>query len=87
VNLKLIDFGFSCKLEEGEKAKEQLGTIDYMCPEMIKGEAYDEKIDIWSVGVVLFNMVSGRQAFTGDNDDQVMKEILEKEPHFEFIDM
>jgi serine/threonine protein kinase len=57
-----------------------LGTVRYMSPEQACGEPVDKRTDIWSLGVVLYEMVTGHVPFTGDTPGEVMSSILEKEP-------
>src|SRR5438128_395245 len=57
-----------------------LGTVRYMSPEQACGEHVDQSTDIWSVGVVLYEMVTGQTPFTGDTPRELMSSILEKEP-------
>src|SRR5438045_6942416 len=57
-----------------------LGTVRYMSPEQACGEHVDQSTDIWSLGVVLYDMVTGHAPFTGDTSQDVMFSILEKEP-------
>jgi eukaryotic-like serine/threonine-protein kinase len=57
-----------------------LGTVRYMSPEQACGEHVDKSTDIWSLGVVLYEMVTGHVPFTGDTSREVMSSILEKEP-------
>src|SRR5213080_4186687 len=57
-----------------------LGTVRYMSPEQACGEHVDQSTDIWSVGVVLYEMVTGQTPFTGNTPSEVMSSILEKEP-------
>ncbi len=57
-----------------------LGTVRYMSPEQACGEHVDQSTDIWSLGVVLYEMVTGHAPFTGDTSQDVMFSILEKEP-------
>jgi TolB-like protein/Tfp pilus assembly protein PilF len=57
-----------------------LGTVRYMSPEQARGAPADKRTDIWSLGVVLYEMVTGHAPFTGDTPQDVMFSILEKEP-------
>jgi serine/threonine protein kinase/Flp pilus assembly protein TadD len=57
-----------------------LGTVRYMSPEQACGEQVDKTTDIWSLGVVLYEMVTGHAPFTGDTPGEVMSLILKKEP-------
>src|SRR5213595_837164 len=57
-----------------------LGTVRYMSPEQACGEHVDQSTDIWSLGVVLYEMLTGYAPFTGDTSQDVMFSILEKEP-------
>jgi serine/threonine protein kinase/predicted Zn-dependent protease len=57
-----------------------LGTVRYMSPEQACGTQVDKATDIWSLGVVLYEMVTGHAPFTGDTPGEVMSAILEKEP-------
>ena len=57
-----------------------LGTIRYMAPEQIKGDNVDARSDLFSFGAVVFEMLTGRRAFDGDNADSVRAAILEHEP-------
>ena len=57
-----------------------LGTVRYMSPEQACGARVDKGTDIWSLGAVLYEMVTGHAPFTGDTPRDVMTSILEKEP-------
>jgi len=57
-----------------------LGTVRYMSPEQVCGAQIDKTTDIWSLGVVLYEIVTGHAPFTGDTPREVMSSILEKEP-------
>jgi serine/threonine protein kinase len=54
--VKLCDFGFAY---HGQRVgNDCLGTVDYMAPEMVSGEHYDEKVDVWALGVMLYDMLA-----------------------------
>ena len=57
-----------------------MGTIAYMSPEQAQGEAVDSRTDIWSLGVVRYEMVSGRLPFKGEYEQAVMYSIVSVEP-------
>ena len=57
-----------------------LGTVRYMSPEQARGAPIDKRTDVWSLGVVLYEMVTGHAPFTGETPGEVMTSILEKEP-------
>ncbi|HTL54781.1 MAG TPA: protein kinase, partial [Candidatus Limnocylindrales bacterium] len=57
-----------------------MGTVSYMSPEQARGLAVDARTDIWSLGVMLYEMVVGRQPFEGNTTSDVMSLILQKEP-------
>ena len=91
--VKLLDFGLA-KLtqEEGDGPAESMraqvktsagvvmGTIRYMSPEQTRGLPLDARSDIWSLGVVLYEMVCGRAPFVGDTPSDVIVDVLEHAP-------
>lgn len=79
IKLKLIDFGFATYIKEGEKLTEMVGSPQYVAPEIIGVKSYDTKADMWSAGVVLYNMITGRQLFVGKSDEETMNNILTAE--------
>lgn len=91
--VKVLDFGLA-KLEPietsvpGEASTELLltqpgviaGTIPYMSPEQLRGEVLDERTDIFSLGAVLYEMLTGSRAFVGRSHAEMIEAILEREP-------
>ena len=57
-----------------------LGTAAYMSPEQARGQAVDKRTDIWAFGCVLYEMLTGRPAFTGDSVSEVLASVLAREP-------
>lgn len=71
--VKLIDFGLAMRQQNKEKMTDMCGTPAYMAPEIIMGEAYDTKVDMWSMGVLLYVLVSGYLPFQGSNREMFDK--------------
>ncbi|MBM3819499.1 MAG: serine/threonine-protein kinase [Acidimicrobiia bacterium] len=59
-----------------------LGTAAYMAPEQARGKPVDKRADIWAFGAVLFEMLSGRRAFAGEDVGQTLARVVEREPDF-----
>jgi serine/threonine protein kinase/dipeptidyl aminopeptidase/acylaminoacyl peptidase len=57
-----------------------MGTVGYMSPEQVRGQMAEARSDLFSLGLVLYEMVSGKRAFTGDSAVEVMNAILKQEP-------
>jgi calcium-dependent protein kinase len=72
-SIKLIDFGNAIQFEKGKNLTEVIGTAYYVAPEILE-KNYDEKCDLWSIGVLTYILISGKPPFNGTND----KEIFEK---------
>ena len=63
INIKLIDFGFAKKYSTGNKDTLFVGTPLYMAPELCRQTSYDNKVDVWAVGVLAYILLSGKPAF------------------------
>ena len=86
--IKVIDFGLSAMVEKNldgnvRKMKLVTGSPLYMSPEVIAG-SYDKSCDLWSAGVILYEMLAGYPPFTGSNDKIIFNKI--KAGTFEFHD-
>ena len=67
LDVKLCDFGWCVSVEKGERTT-FCGTYEYMAPEMVNDELYDTGIDIWSLGVLLYEMIHGYSPFRAHNN-------------------
>jgi len=80
--VKILDFGLAKLAGQAQLTKDSstLGTVAYMFPEQAKGEDVDHRTDIWSLGVVLYEMLTGELPFKGDYEQAVIYSILNEEP-------
>ena len=77
----VMDFGLAKSTRQTYKtqADTKMGTIAYMSPEQTRGENIDHRTDIWSLGVLMYEMVTGRRPFRGDYDEAIIYSILNEE--------
>jgi len=73
---KLTDFGWSNYIEEEKERKTVCGTPIYLAPEIIKEKGHDEKVDIWCIGVLLFELITGTVPFQGKDIESLKSNIL-----------
>jgi TolB-like protein/Tfp pilus assembly protein PilF len=93
-HVKILDFGLAKRQEQLETGKETsaptasghtepgtvMGTVGYMSPEQVRGQAVDHRSDVFSFGAVLYEMLSGRKAFKRETPGDTMAAILKEEP-------
>ena len=72
--VKICDFGTSLMVEKGGVQKKLVGSSYYIAPEVLK-KHYNEKCDIWSCGVILYILLSGKPPFAGDDDNEIMANV------------
>ncbi len=93
--VKVLDFGLAKAMSQadpdvnpansptmaltGTQAGLILGTAGYMAPEQARGQVVDRRVDIWAFGVVLFEMLAGKQAFSGDTISDVLASVLKND--------
>jgi serine/threonine protein kinase len=65
-----------------EKFHGKIGAFHYMAPEILKGEPFDQKCDLWSLGVCIYLLCFKKYPFKGDNEGQVLNEINQNSPEF-----
>lgn len=73
--LKVIDFGISERLYRRVKSNVIIGSAYYIAPEVIEGE-YDDRCDVWSVGVILHILLCGYPPFNGDDEISIVNSIV-----------
>jgi serine/threonine protein kinase/dienelactone hydrolase len=80
--VRIMDFGLARSLKQSRLTKERssLGTVAYMSFEQASGREVDHRTDIWSLGVVMYEMITGKLPFPGEVDQVVIYSILNKEP-------
>uniref|UniRef100_A0A5B6ZFU8 Protein kinase domain-containing protein n=1 Tax=Davidia involucrata TaxID=16924 RepID=A0A5B6ZFU8_DAVIN len=74
--LKLADFGSAECFREGELMSGIVGTPYYVAPEVVAGREYNEKVDVWSAGVILYIMLAGIPPFYGDSATEIFEAVL-----------
>jgi serine/threonine protein kinase len=95
-SVKILDFGLAKALDtstpqgnpstsptltlEGTRAGVILGTAAYMAPEQARGAVVDRRADIWALGVVLYEMLTGKQPFAGETTSDTLAAVLKSEP-------
>ena len=83
-NIKIMDFGLSKILGKKEKSTDGFGTLTFVSPEVLIRKPYNKEVDIWSVGVILYLMLSGDLPFDDpdDNEQKIAKSIVYQEVKF-----
>jgi hypothetical protein len=90
--VKVLDFGLAKLAPTAKAAAENmtvslrttpgiiLGTVGYMAPEQVRGQEVDHRADVWSIGVVVHEMIGGRSPFAGETMSDVIASVLERHP-------
>lgn len=81
-DVKILDFGIAklARSTDLTKTDARLGTVAYMAPEQVRGERVGPRADLWALGVVCYEMLTGRRPFEGDTDTALMYALLEDDP-------
>eukprot|EP01054_Gregarina_sp_Poly1_P001086 Gregarina_sp_Poly_1__1085@NODE_1265_length_4568_cov_50_983337_g860_i0_p1_GENE_NODE_1265_length_4568_cov_50_983337_g860_i0NODE_1265_length_4568_cov_50_983337_g860_i0_p1_ORF_typecomplete_len871_score100_99Pkinase/PF00069_25/2e66Pkinase_Tyr/PF07714_17/1_2e45Kinaselike/PF14531_6/8_4e16Pkinase_fungal/PF17667_1/9_7e07Kdo/PF06293_14/5_3e05APH/PF01636_23/0_00082RIO1/PF01163_22/0_0013WaaY/PF06176_11/0_0035Choline_kinase/PF01633_20/0_0036Haspin_kinase/PF12330_8/0_19P_proprotein/PF01483_20/9_1e03P_proprote len=75
-NLKIADFGWVARINGRNRSYNFCGTLDYLSPEMIQGTGHDYRVDIWAVGVLLYEILSGKPPFLSTRHFELLDRIL-----------
>lgn len=83
VILKVTDFGFAVHVDPNKGEKLSLGSPMYTAPEVIKAkEYYDERCDVWSLGIMTYMMLSNKPPFAGEKKEDIYRKALNYEPDY-----
>ena len=82
--LKIADFGWSVHAPSSRRAT-MCGTLDYLPPEMIEGNTHDDKVDLWSLGVLTYEFLVGKPPFEAENNNETYRRITRVDLKYVFI--
>jgi len=81
-SLKLIDFGLSAHFSRASPMSGMVGTVYTIAPEVLCKDFYDQRCDVWSIGVLAFQLVTGFDPFHHENETQMKRKIIRADYHF-----
>ena len=80
--MKLTDFGFATSFQSDQPETLSLGSPLYMSPELCEERSYDNKVDVWAVGVITFVLLTGSAPFSGRSKAEIYSQIINSEPAY-----
>lgn len=75
-HVMLTDFGLAKQFDESTRSNSMCGTIEYMAPEIVLGKGHDKAADWWSVGILIYEMLTGKPPFIGGNQQKIQQKII-----------
>ena len=85
-SVKIIDFGVATFINKEKKLTGKMGSLKYMAPEIFTKPFYNEKVDLWSAGAILYNMITGCEPFIFDLKEFKKKHIINGVINFEYVE-
>jgi len=73
LDIRIADFGLAKKLKPGQFISEKCGTPTYIAPEVLRGDPYSFKADIFSLGSIMYNLLTGRYLFDEEDHNLLLK--------------
>ena len=81
-NAKLCDFGWTCHMDDIKSRYQTAGTFEYMSPECLRGQLHGKPADIWSLGILTYELYHGVEPFPGQDKNEVLGRIYNTQPVF-----
>ena len=85
IKIKLTDFGFATVIEPGQTLSLSLGSPLYMDPNIAFKQPYNQKVDVWAIGVLTFMLLSGARPFPGKGKEQIFQLIAKGSPNYDLL--
>lgn len=82
MNAKLCDFGWTCHFDDYKSRFDKAGTYEYMSPECLRGELQHSPVDIWSLGILIYELYHGVEPFPGKNPQEILYAIYNSSAMF-----
>lgn len=82
--IKVMDFGLSKMMHHDEKVADGFGTLSFVAPEVLIRKPYNKQVDVWSLGVIIYNLLSGELPFDdpSDNEEVIARKVVYSEVEF-----
>jgi calcium/calmodulin-dependent protein kinase I len=74
-DIVISDFGFACRVHTPQSLTTRCGTPSYVAPEVLKNAPYDQAVDMWSIGVIIYVVLCGYPPFTDQNQSELFRKI------------
>ena len=83
-DLKIVDFGLSKIIGPNESSLDPFGTLSYVAPEVLLQKPYGKEIDLWSLGVITYLLLSRVLPFDDEEDKEIARQTIQDAPDFSF---